>query len=121
MDYKIDATNRIMGRLASEVAQLLRGKDSPSFDPALLEARKVVVYNTDHMRVSGKKMGQKLYRYHSMYHGGLKEESLASLFKRDSRLVLKHAVMGMLPKNKLRAKIIKNLILFRDDLKTTNG
>lgn len=111
MEYKLDATNKILGRLATEVAVLLRGKNAPSFDPAKLSGNKVFIYNTDKIKFSGKKTSQKLYRHHSGYHGGLKEEKLEDLVKRDSRLVLKYAVMGMLPKNRQRAKIIKNLIL----------
>ncbi|MDP3710157.1 MAG: 50S ribosomal protein L13 [bacterium] len=114
MEYKIDATNKILGRLATEVAVLLRGKNAPSFDPAKLSGNKVVVCNTDKIKFSGKKASQKLYRHHSGYHGGLKEEKLEDLVQRDSRLVLKYAVMGMLPKNRLRAKFIKNLILNKE-------
>lgn len=111
MEYKLDATNKILGRLATEVAVLLRGKNDPKFDPAKLSGNKVMVQNTDQIKFTGRKSSQKLYRHHSGYHGGLKEEKLESLMKRDSRLVLKNAVLGMLPKNRQRAKIIKNLIL----------
>lgn len=113
MEHKIDATNKIMGRLAAEISVLLRGKDSPRFNPAKMSGEKVAVYNVDKMRVTGKKMEQKLYRRHSGFHGGLKEEKLKDLLRRDSRLALKHAVMGMLPKNKLRARLMKNLALTR--------
>lgn len=113
MEDKIDATNKILGRLASEVALFLRGKNDPRFDPSRLNTNKVVVFNTDKMSFTGKKVSQKLYRRHSGFHGGLKEESLAKLMMRDSRLVLRHAVTGMLPKNKLRSRMLKNLILLR--------
>lgn len=116
MEFKIDATNKILGRLATDVSVLLRGKNSPSFDPSKLSANRVVVYNTDKIKISGKKMAQKLYRRHSGYHGGLKEEKLHNLMTRDSRLVLKHAVNGMLPKNKLRSRFIKNFSLFRGEI-----
>lgn len=115
MEYKIDATNKVLGRLAAEVSILLRGKNMPSFDPSRLSSNKVVVYNTDKMRVTGKKMSQKLYRRHSGFHGGLKEETLKNLMERDSRIALEKAVMGMLPKNKLRPKVIKNLILHKEE------
>lgn len=114
MEYKLDATNKILGRLATEIAVLLRGKHTPRFDPAKLNINRVCVFNTDKIRVSGKKMQQKLYRRHSGYHGGLKEEKMESLFERDSELVLRKAVMGMLPKNRLRNKLIKNLILKKE-------
>lgn len=113
MEYHIDAKDKILGRLATEVAIKLRGKDSPSFDPSKLSGTRVVVLHTDDIKVSGRKMTQKLYRRHSGFHGGLKEESLRDLMARDSRLALRHAVMGMLPKNRLRDRIIKNLIMYK--------
>lgn len=115
MEYKIDAANKVLGRLATEVAVLLRGKNQPDFDPAKFKSNRVLVFNTDKIRTTGKKAAQKLYRHHSGYHGGLKEERLDKLFERDSGLVLKRAVMGMLPKNKLRRKFIKNLILIKGE------
>lgn len=113
MEYKIDAADRILGRIATEVAVLLRGKNKPEFHPATPPTVKVVVFNTDKLRVSGKKMDQKLYRRHSGYHGGLKEVELWFLMERDSRRVLREAVMGMLPKNRSRAKMIRNLTLVK--------
>lgn len=115
MEYKIDATDKVLGRLATGVALLLRGKNSPSFDPSRASGNKVVVYNTDKIRVTGRKMTQKLYRRHSGFHGGLKEEVLRDRMKRDSRLVIKSAVSGMLPKTRLRATLMKNLILVKGD------
>lgn len=110
MEYKIDASGKILGRLASEAAMLLRGKNSPSFDPSKMSKNRVIIGNAGKIRVSGKKLEQKLYRRHSGYHGGLKEENLQKLMVRDPRLAVRRAVMGMLPKNKLRNKIIKNLV-----------
>ena len=112
MEYKIDATHKILGRLASEVAFLLRGKNAPDFEPSRVSNNKVIVINTDKIRVTGKKLTDKIYYRHSMYHGGLKAEKLIDVMKRDSRLPLRYAVMGMLPKNKLRSRMIKNLALF---------
>ena len=113
MEYKIDATNKILGRLATEVAVLLRGKNDPRFNPANFTPNQVLVYNTDKIKVTGRKEIQKLYRSHSGYPGALKEETFENLRKRDSRQTLRHAVLGMLPKNRLRSKIIKNLTLIR--------
>ena len=113
MEYKIDAANKVLGRIASEVALLLRGKNDPDFDPARTSANRVVVYNTDAVRITGRKLVQKKYRRHSGYPGGLKEESLERLMGRDSRLVLRHAVKGMLPKNKLRDRVMKKFILYK--------
>ena len=117
MNYEINAEKKILGRLASEIAILLRGKNNPSYDPSRFTSNVVTVFNTDRLAFSGKKTGQKLYRRHSGFHGGLKEEKLEDLLKRDSRLVLREAVMGMLPKNKLRAKFIKNLVMLKGEKK----
>src|SRR3989338_4280621 len=73
MEYKIDAQNQILGRLATRIAVLLRGKDKPGFDPARMSVNQVIVYNSDKIRVTGKKMVQKKYRRHSGYPGGQKE------------------------------------------------
>lgn len=120
MEYKLDAANKVLGRLAAEIAILLQGKDDPRYNPMRGSGRRVTVYRTDRVRVTGRKMAQKQYRHHSGYPGGLKEETLERLIARDSRLVLRHAVMGMLPKNKLRARRMKNLTLIRGELITDN-
>ncbi|MBI3420732.1 MAG: 50S ribosomal protein L13 [Candidatus Sungbacteria bacterium] len=113
MEYTIDATNQILGRVATKAAVFLRGKTDPGYDPAKLAETKVVVYHTDRVRTTGKKKDQKRYLHHSGYHGGLKEERLGHVLQRDSRIAIRHAVMGMLPKNRLRARMIKHLELFR--------
>lgn len=113
MDYTFDATGKVIGRLATEVANALQGKNDPRFDPARLSGNRVTVRNTDRLRSTGRKPEQKLYRRHSGYPGGLKEESLERLLARDSRLVMRHAVNGMLPKNRLRARMLKNLTLVK--------
>lgn len=111
MEYKIDAKNEILGRLAVKIANLLRGKDKPTFDPARFSGNKVVVLNVDAIRVTGKKLVQKKYRRHSGYPGGFKEETLQDLNRRDLRKALRRAVLGMLPKNRLRSIWIRNLEL----------
>ena len=121
MEYELNAENKISGRLATEVATLLRGKNNPAYNPSRLSDNKVVVFNTDKLKFSGKKTTQKLYRQHSGFHGGLKEKRLDEVMKQDSRRVLKMAVMGMLPKNKLRSKLIKNLIIFKGSKTTQNA
>ena len=107
--HTIDATNKILGRLAAQIAVLLRGKDKPDFVPHKDEGGFVAVKNAGKMRVSGKKMSQKIYYSHSGYLGGLKEMPLKKLFEKNPGEVLKKAVFGMLPKNKLRARMIKRL------------
>ena len=116
-EYKIDAAGKILGRLAVEAAVFLRGRNEAKYLPYLEPKNQVTVFNTDKIKVTGKKMKQKIYYRHSSYPGGLKEESLEKLFARDSREVLKRAVYGMLPKNKLRDKIIKNLKLYKEGIK----
>jgi len=115
--HTIDASGRILGRLAVSVAVLLRGKQKAGFLPYLSPQDEVVVFNTDQIKVSGKKMKQKLYIHHTGYPRGLRSESLEDRFSRDSRLVLREAVYGMLPKNKTRDKTIKNLRLYKKEIK----
>lgn len=112
-EYQIDAAGKILGRMATEAAVLLRGKNTASWLPYITPQNQVTIFNTDKIKVTGKKAEQKFYRHHTGYPGGLKEESLAKLLARDSREVIKLAIYGMLPRNKTRDKIIKNLKLFK--------
>jgi len=114
-EHTIDATNKILGRLAVEVANLLRGKNKPNFVPYLVQGDDVVVVNTDKIKVTGRKMKQKIYYQHSGYPGGIKETKLEEAMKKDSRQVIRKAVYGMLPKNKLRDKVIKKLKLYKEE------
>lgn len=107
--HTIDATDKILGRLAVEIAVLLRGKHKPDFAPNKDMGDIVVVKNIENLRFDEKKMEQKKYYRHSGYLGGIKEISLKDLFKKDPEKVLKKAVFGMLPKNKLRPLMIKRL------------
>jgi len=107
--HTIDATNKVLGRLATEIAVLLRGKNKPDFAPYKDRGDFIVVKNIDKIKVTGKKLEQKIYYRHTGYLGGLKKTPLKKLFKKDPAEVLKKAVFGMLPKNKLRAKQIKRL------------
>lgn len=116
-EYQIDAAGKILGRMATEAAVLLRGKNTASWLPYITPENQVIIFNTDKIKVTGKKMEQKFYRHHTGYPGGLKEESLAKLLERDSREVIKLAIYGMLPRNKTRDKIIKNLKLFKGPLR----
>ena len=111
MKYSIDATNKILGRLASDVALKLRGKDDPKFDPTKFSGNTVMVFNTDKIAVTGRKLKQKMYRRHSGYIGNLKEESLELVIEKDSRRAVRQAVSGMLPKNRMRALMLKHLLL----------
>lgn len=111
MQYIIDAANKKLGRLASEIAVILQGKKSLKYEPRLEGEDKVIVRNIDKMEVSGKKMKQKIYYRHTTQIGHLKKETLEMFWqKKGPAEVLKKSVIHMLPKNKLKAKRIKRLI-----------
>ena len=107
--HNIDASGRVLGRLAAEITVLLRGKQKPDFAPYKDIGDFVAVKNVDKLKVTGKKMSQKKYYHHSGYLGGLKETPMGEIFKKNPGEVLRRAVFGMLPKNKLRSKMIKRL------------
>ncbi|MFH1894398.1 MAG: 50S ribosomal protein L13 [Patescibacteria group bacterium] len=107
--YTIDATNRILGRLAVQIAGLLRGKGKADFVPYKDMGDVVIVKNVKNIKVSGKKADQKKYYHHSLYLGGLKEVPFKKLFEKKPAEVLRKAVWGMMPKNTLRDEQIKRL------------
>ena len=107
--YTIDATGKVLGRLATQIAVLLRGKHKPTFVPYKDEGDFVTVQNIKNIKITGKKLEQKKYYRHSGYPGGLKETPLKKLFAEKPAEVLKKAVWGMLPRNKLRKEMIKRL------------
>lgn len=107
----LDVTNKPLGRAASEAAFLLRGKNSPNFAPNKAPKNIIKVANLDKIRFSEKKRKEKKYKRYSGYPGGLKYTSAEKLFAKDRREVFKKAVWGMLPKNKLRRIMMKNLVL----------
>jgi large subunit ribosomal protein L13 len=105
----IDATNQILGRLAVKISNLLHGKNKPNFFPYQDLGDFVVVKNVDKLKVTGKKMEQKIYYRFTGYLGHLKATPLKKMLKEKPAEVLRRAVYGMLPKNKLRAKMMKRL------------
>lgn len=107
--HTIDATNRVLGRLATEVAVLLRGKHKPDFVPYKNMGDFVVIKNIEKIKITGKKLRQKIYYRHSGYPGGLKKIPMSKLFAENPRKVFIKAVSGMLPKNKLRPQQMKKL------------
>jgi len=109
--HEIDASGQALGRLAVRVARLLRGKHKPEFMPHIDLGDFVIVKNIKDLKFTGKKFFQKVYYSHSGYPGGLKVKKLEKLFKERPDEVLKKAVYGMLPPNKLRAKMLKRLII----------
>lgn len=113
--YIVDAEGVALGRLASQVATILRGKNKPEFTPNVDCGDYVIVINTDKVVLTGKKMEQKFYRYHTGYVGGLKEVGYDKIMKEKSDFAVREAVKGMLPKNSLGRKMIKKLKVYRDD------
>ncbi|MEA2098038.1 MAG: 50S ribosomal protein L13 [Patescibacteria group bacterium] len=109
-----DASEENFGRMASKISILLRGKNKASYTPHIDDGDYVVVINTDNLKYSGNKKDGKIYYSHSWYPGGLKEITLGNQIKKDSRIVIKKAVYGMLPKNKLRDQMIKRLRIYKD-------
>lgn len=107
--HTIDATDKILGRLAVRIAGLLRGKGKPDYFPYKDMGDIVIVKNIQKMKVSGNKAEQKKYYHHSGYPGGFKSVSYKELFAKNPSEVLKKAVYGMMPTNKLRAEQIKRL------------
>jgi large subunit ribosomal protein L13 len=113
--YVVDAAGQTLGRLASEVAQVLRGKNKPSYTPHLDTGDFVVVINAEKVRVSGSKFHSKLYRRHSGRPGGMKTESFAHLQARLPERIIEHAVRGMLPHNSLGRQMFRKLKVYRGD------
>jgi large subunit ribosomal protein L13 len=108
----IDATDKTLGRLASEVARLLAGKHKPIYSPHLDVGDYVVVVNASRIRVTGRKLTQKIYYRHSQYPGGLKSVSLAKMMETHPTRAIEYAVSGMLPHNKLGRAMVKKLKVY---------
>ena len=111
--YVVDATDIPLGRLASKVASILRGKNKPTYTPNVDTGDFVIILNSDKVVLTGKKYEDKYYRYHTGYIGGLKEISYKKLMAERSDLAVYEAVKGMLPKNSLGRKMIKKLRVFK--------
>jgi large subunit ribosomal protein L13 len=112
--FVVDAKDQVLGRLATKVARLLIGKDKPSFTPYLDSGDHVVVINADKIKMTGNKIEQKMYYSHSGYPGGLKEVPAKRVRQAKPEWVVREAIVGMLPKNKLRARRAKKLRVYRD-------
>lgn len=109
----IDAEDMVLGRLASQVASILRGKHKPIFTPHVDTGDYVIIINADKVRLTGKKLDQKLYRHHTGYPGGLKEITYRKLMDKKPEFVFKEAVRGMLPKGPLGYAMLKKLHVYR--------
>lgn len=113
--FVLDANNQVLGRLATRAARLLIGKDKPKYTPYLDCGDHVVIVNADKIRLTGNKLEQKMYRRHSGWPGGLKEVPAKRLREKRADWMVREAILGMLPKNKLRALRAKKLRIYLDE------
>ena len=110
--YVVDATGHTLGRLASEIATILRGKNKPTYTPHIDTGDYVIVVNAEKIQVTGKKLDQKIYYHHSEYVGGMKEATLREMMQKKPEFVITHAVKGMLPKGPLGRQMLKKLHVY---------
>ncbi|KAI0071842.1 60S ribosomal protein L23 [Panus rudis PR-1116 ss-1] len=113
--HHVDASDRVLGKLAERIAIVLMGKHKPIFDPSADCGDYVVVSNARKVKVTGKKAEQKVYRHHTMFPGGLKEITYRDMMARKPDEIIRQAVSGMLPKNKLRERRLERLRIFPDE------
>ena len=111
--FVLDASDKVLGRLATKIADRIRGKDKPSFTPHTDGGDYVIVVNAEKVKVTGSKFTDKKYYTHSLYPGGLKTKTFKDLNEKNPEKIIENAVKGMLPKNKLRKEIIKKLKVFK--------
>ncbi|MBP5177466.1 MAG: 50S ribosomal protein L13 [Clostridia bacterium] len=111
--YVVDAAGAPLGRLASQVAAILRGKNKPTFTPNVDCGDYVIIVNCDKVALTGKKMEKKLYTYHTGYIGGLKQTPYGEMIAKKSDVVVYEAVKGMLPKNTLGKQMLKKLRVYK--------
>jgi large subunit ribosomal protein L13 len=111
--HVIDADGKVLGRIATTAARLLQGKHKPTWTPYLDQGDHVVIVNAARVRLTGNKNEQKLYRYHSGYEGGLREERAAIVRKKDPIRIVEEAVRGMLPKTKLGSAMYRKLKVYK--------
>jgi large subunit ribosomal protein L13 len=110
--YVVDAEGKVLGRLASEVARVLRGKHKPTFTPNADIGDFVIVVNADKVRLTGRKMQEKLYRHHTGYIGGLKETTPEKVLRKHPERLVEWAVRGMLPKSRLGDRLFTKLKVY---------
>ena len=111
--YLVDAEGKVLGRLATRIAMILRGKTKAIYTPHVDTGDQVIVINASKVAVTGRKLKQKLYRTYSGYPGGLKEKNLETMLKKKPEEVIIRAVKGMLPHNKLGRKMLRKLKVYR--------
>ena len=110
--YVVDAEGQTLGRLATQTAAILRGKNKPTFTPFLDTGDYVIIVNAEKVKVTGKKLDQKTYFSHSKYIGGVRETSLREMIAKKPEKVIEHAVIGMLPKGPLGRQMAKKLFVY---------
>ena len=110
--HVIDASDKVLGRLATQIADILRGKDKPEYTPHTDSGDYVVITNCEKIKLTGNKWEDKIYASYSGWRGGLKQRSAKDVFKKDPALLVRFAVKGMLPKNRLSNQIVKKLKVY---------
>lgn len=113
--YTVDADGQVLGRIATQIADILRGKHRPDFTPFLDLGDHVIVVNAAKVRITGNKLEQKFYRHYTGYPGGLSETDLRRLMEKKPEKVIREAVVGMLPKNPLGKALAKKLLIYADN------
>ena len=113
--YVIDATDQVLGRVATKAATILSGKHRPHYAPFLVSGDHVIIVNADKIKLTGEKLDKKVYRWHTLYPGGLREVAARKVFETKPDRLIREAVLGMLPKNKLRKRMVKRLKIYLAD------
>ena len=113
--YVIDATDQVLGRIATKAATILTGKHRPQNTPFLLSGDHVIIVNADKLKLTGEKLDKKVYRWHTLYPGGLREVAARKVFETRPEKMVREAVLGMLPKNKLRKRMVRRLKIYAAD------
>jgi len=113
--YVIDAADQVLGRVATKAATILTGKHRPQYAPFLLSGDHVIIINAEKIKLTGEKLDKKVYRWHTLYPGGLREVAARKVYETKPEKMIREAVLGMLPKNKLRKRVVKRLKIYLAD------
>src|SRR5256712_11680780 len=113
--YVIDAAGQVLGRVATRAATILSGKHRPQYAPFLVSGNHVIIVNAEKIKLTGEKLDKKVYRWHTRYPGGLREVAARNAFETKPDTLIREAVLGMLPKNKLRKRMAKRLKIYLAD------
>jgi large subunit ribosomal protein L13 len=108
----IDAADQVLGRVATKAATILSGKHRPQYVPFLVSGDHVIIVNAEKIKLTGEKLDKKVYRWHTLYPGGLREVAAKRVFETKPERLIREAVLGMLPKNKLRKRMVKRLKIY---------